>query len=49
MPAVFLWPLVSGITGYFLGFFTADSLGWLKWLLIASLVFYVLTKSGVMS
>ncbi len=47
MPAIFLWPLVSGVGGYFLGFFTSDSLGWFKWLLVAVVIFYMLSKAGV--
>lgn len=47
MPAIFLYPLLSGVGGYFLGLFTSDSMGFLKWLLVVAAAFYVANKAGV--
>lgn len=47
MPAIVLYPLLAGGAGYFLGLFTSDSMGFLKWLLVAAAAFYVANKAGV--
>jgi len=47
MPLVFVWPLVAGVSGFGLGFFASDSMRWFKWLLVAAVIFYMLSKAGV--
>ncbi|WP_158541213.1 hypothetical protein [Marinomonas piezotolerans] len=47
MPLVFLAPLLSGVVGFGAGWWAGDSFGWVKWLVIAALLFVGLKKMGV--
>ena len=42
-----LIPLFVGGAGFVSGFFVGDKFGWVKWLVIAVLVFIGLKKMGV--
>ena len=47
MPIFLLAPLLSGAVGFVGGWWAGDSFGWVKWLLIAALAWFVAHKMGV--
>lgn len=42
-----LIPVISAGAGFVSGFFVGDKFGWVKWLVIAALLFVGLKKMGV--
>ncbi|MEL0621505.1 hypothetical protein V6238_00220 [Marinomonas arenicola] len=44
MPLIFLAPLLAGGAGFGLGWWAGDSFGWVKWLVIVAVAWFVLHK-----
>lgn len=47
MPLIFLAPLLSGAVGFVGGWWAGDSFGWVKWLLVAAVAWFIAHKMGV--
>jgi hypothetical protein len=47
MPLVLLVPLLTGGAGFGAGFWAGDNFGWMKWLIVAAVIFFTLFKLGV--